>query len=237
MFVWSQGPFSTQMSQPTDPERDAAIDALEQFLRARLSLPLPGAAAQQRFAPLPLLADWSPDLTPATARLAAALLLFYPTALGPTLALTVRHTSLPHHAGQISLPGGALDPGETPEAAATREAAEEIGVEPDRLRLVGALSPLWIPVSNFVVTPFVAVTDTRPAFRLHPGEVEALVEAPLSHLRDKAHIRWAQRQRLEQLVDYPFIAIDTHKVWGATAMMLSEFLCLFDDDHAPPPIA
>lgn len=235
--VQSQDVFSTGMSQIFEPAPDAGIHDLERFLRARLAAPLPGAEAQRRFAPVPLLPGWSPDLTPATARRAAALLLFYPSSSGPTLALTVRHTSLPHHAGQISLPGGGLEPGESLEAAATREAEEEIGVAPDRLRLVGALSPLWIPVSNFVVTPFVAVTDERPAFRLHPGEVEALVEVPLSHLRDPAQIRWAQRQRLEQLVDYPFIAIDQHTVWGATAMMLSEFLCLFDAHHAPPAIA
>jgi 8-oxo-dGTP pyrophosphatase MutT (NUDIX family) len=225
------------MSQLANLPSGAGIEALEQFLRARLAEPLPGADAQRRFAPVPLLPGWSPDLQPAAARRAAALLLFYPSALGPTLPLTVRHTSLPHHAGQISLPGGALDPGESLEAAATREAQEEIGIRPDRLRLLGALSPLWIPVSNFIVTPCVAVTDDRPEFRLHPGEVSALVEAPLSHLRDPVHIRWAQRQRLEQLVDYPFIEIEHHQVWGATAMILSEFLCLFDANHAPPAIA
>lgn len=225
------------MSHFSSTQPDADIDALEAFLRTRLRAPLPGPDAQRRFAPTPLLPGWSPDAHPPAARRAAALLLCYPSPLGPTLALTVRHASLPHHAGQISLPGGAIDPGESVEAAAAREAQEEIGVAPDRLRLVGALSPLWIPVSNFVVTPVVAVTDERPAFRLHPDEVSALVEAPLSHLRDPAHIRWAQRQRLEQLVDYPFIEIEHHRVWGATAMVLSEFLCLFDADHAPPAIA
>ena len=222
------------MSQFSGDAQEAGIAALERFLRSRLAEPLPGADAQRRFAPVPLLAGWSPDLEPPAARRAAALLLFYPSSLGPTLALTVRHASLPHHGGQISLPGGALDPGESLEAAATREAEEEIGVTADQLRVAGALSTLWIPVSNFIVTPFVAVTDERPAFRLHPGEVSALVEVPLAHLRDPAHIRWAQRQRLETIVDYPFIAIGDHRVWGATAMMLGEFLCLFDATHAPP---
>ncbi|MEO8483013.1 MAG: CoA pyrophosphatase [Acidobacteriota bacterium] len=225
------------MSPFTDDHVAPGIAALERFLRARMAEGLPGVDAQRRFAPLPLLPGWSPDLQPSAARRAAALLLFYPSALGPTVALTLRHPSLPHHAGQISLPGGAVDPGESLEATAKREAEEEIGVAADRLRLIGPLSPLWIPVSNFVVTPFVAVADERPAFRLHPGEVSALVEAPLAHLRDPAHMGWAQRQRREQLIDYPFIAIDQHKVWGATAMMLSEFLCLFDADHAPPAIA
>jgi 8-oxo-dGTP pyrophosphatase MutT (NUDIX family) len=224
------------MSHFADGHAPHQIEVLERFLRARLTQPLPGPDAQRRFAPVPLLAGWAPDLQPPAARRAAALLLFYPAALGPTLALTVRHSALPHHAGQVSLPGGAVDAGESLEAAATREAHEEIGVPPDDLRVLGSLSRLWIPVSNFVVTPFVAVTDDRPAFRLHPGEVSALVEAPLAQLRETTRIGWAQRQRLEHVVDYPFLDIADHRVWGATAMMLSEFLCLFDADHAPPPL-
>jgi 8-oxo-dGTP pyrophosphatase MutT (NUDIX family) len=226
------------MSPSPQGSRDLVIDdiaTLERVVRARLAHARPGADAQRRFAPVPALPGWSPDRQPADARRAAALMLFYPSPLGPALALTLRHASLPHHAGQISLPGGALDPGESPEAAARREAAEEIGVT--GVRVLGALSTLWIPVSRFVVTPFVGVVDARPAFRLHAGEVEALVEAPLAHLRDRARIRWGERQRDETTVAYPFIAIDTHRIWGATAMMLGEFLCLLDPTHAPPAVA
>ncbi len=139
----------------------ATLSSLETFLTRRLRDPLPGAAAQQRFAPIPVRPGWAPDLTPDTARRAAVLLLLYPGATGPALPLTVRHPDLPHHAGQVSLPGGALDPGESPDAAALREATEEIGVAAGQVRLLGALSTLWIAVSNFVLTP--ARGRDRPA--------------------------------------------------------------------------
>ncbi len=112
---------------------------LETFLRERLSAPLPGSPAQQRFAPSPWLPNWSPDLTPETARRAAALILLFPGPHGDMVPLTVRHRGLPQHAGQVSLPGGAIDAGESPEAAALREAEEEIGIRADRVRIVGAL--------------------------------------------------------------------------------------------------
>jgi 8-oxo-dGTP pyrophosphatase MutT (NUDIX family) len=135
----------------------------------------------------------------------------------------------------VSLPGGALDPGESPDAAALREATEEIGVAAEQVRLLGALSTLWIAVSNFVLTPLVGVTDRPPVFRPHPREVSALLELPLAHLRDRASIGWARRQRAGVPVDYPYLEVDGHAVWGATAMVLNEFACLFDRDHGPDP--
>ena len=207
---------------------------LETFLRARLTAPLPGSQAQQRFAPSPWLPNWSPDLTPDTARRAAALILLFPGPLGDMVPLTVRHRGLPQHAGQVSLPGGAIDAGESAEAAALREAEEEIGIRADRVRIVGALSTLWVAVSNFIVYPYVGVTDERPEFLLHPEEVEALLEVPLDHLRDATRLRWMTRERQGHPVRYPYYDVGGHVVWGATAMILGEFACLFDEGHRPP---
>src|SRR5262245_23149843 len=91
------------------------------FLRRRLEHRLPGPEAQRRFAPVPHLDGWAPDDEPAGARRAAALVLLYPGTNGPSIALTERQADLPHHPGQISLPGGALIAGESPRAAALRE--------------------------------------------------------------------------------------------------------------------
>jgi 8-oxo-dGTP pyrophosphatase MutT (NUDIX family) len=206
-----------------------ALRDLERFLRQRLARPLPGPAAQRRFAPTPTLAGWSPDLTPATARRAAALILLHPAPDGPSLPLTVRHADLPHHPGQVSLPGGAIDPGESAAAAALREAEEEIGVPADAVRLVGVLSTLWIAVSNFVVHPFVGVTDLTPGFRVHPAEVAEIIDVPVGHLREPARVKWARRDRHRLPFDYPYFDLHGKVVWGATAMILGEFASLFDE--------
>lgn len=205
------------------------LDELESFLRARLGQPLPGPRAQWRFAPRPARKGWDPGQTPDEARKAAALLLVYPGDEGPTIPFTVRRHDLPEHAGQVSFPGGRIDPGERPEEAAIREAHEEIGVDPASIRLVGPLSSLWVVVSNHLVQPFVAIAPERPRFRLAEREVAELVEAPLAQVRDEARVEWQKIVRDGMLIDYPSFDLGGHRVWGATAMMLGEFVCLFDD--------
>ena len=207
---------------------------VEQFLRPRLAGALPGAEAQRRFAPTPLLEGWAPDLRPDHARRAAALLLLYPGPLGVTMPLTVRRSDLPHHPGQISLPGGAIDPGETPEAAALRETHEELGLDPAGIRLVGPLSTLWVIVSNFVVHPFVAVMDQPPTFSPAEDEVAELLEVPLDVLLDRSTLRWGRQALRGRDVDYPHFQVHGHAVWGATAMILGEFGSLFDATFGPP---
>jgi 8-oxo-dGTP pyrophosphatase MutT (NUDIX family) len=207
---------------------DRSLIKLETFLRARLAAPLPGADAQWKFAPTPAFKGWRPDDQPAEARSAAALILLYPGEHGASFPLTVRHDDLPHHPGQISFPGGGLDPGEDPAAGALREAHEEIGIDPDDVRIVGALSSLWVVVSNFVVRPFVGVTDHRPEFRAAPQEVAHLIEAPVSWLRDPSRVASDQRMRGGILVNFPYFDFDGHRVWGATGMMLSELKEVLD---------
>jgi 8-oxo-dGTP pyrophosphatase MutT (NUDIX family) len=208
---------------------------LESFLRERLAHPLPGPDAQLRFAPHPRRRSWRPDQEPEGARHAAALILLYPGAEGPSFPLTVRRHDLPVHAGQVSLPGGGIDPGEAPGAAALREAHEELGIDPGAVRLIGPLSPLWVIVSNFVVRPFVGVTDARPAFCAAPREVAELVETPLSAIRDPARVVWTSRMRDGVRVHYPYFDFGGHHVWGATAMMLSELASILDPSFSPPP--
>ena len=218
---------------------DAALSdlrALETFVRARLAEPLPGADAQRRFAPRPLRKGWRPELVPDDARRAAALVLIYPGAAGPSIPLTVRHADLPDHGGQVSLPGGKIDLGETAAEAALREAHEELGLDPSTIRLVGSLSSFWVVVSGFVVFPFVGVTDRRPDFHPATGEVAEVIEASIADLLDARRRGWGQWAREGVLVRFPYVEIAGHKVWGATAMMLSEFGALFDPTFAPPPL-
>ena len=214
----------------------ADFRALEAFVRARLAEPLPGADAQRRFAPRPLRKGWRPEMVPDDARRAAALVLIYPGAAGPSIPLTVRHADLPDHGGQVSLPGGKIDRGETAEAAALREAHEEIGLDSSTVRLLGPLSSFWVVVSGFVVFPFVGISDRRPDFRPAAGEVTEVIEAPIADLLDPSRRGWDRRAREGVLVRFPYVEIAGQRVWGATAMMLSEFGVLFDPAFAPPAL-
>jgi 8-oxo-dGTP pyrophosphatase MutT (NUDIX family) len=222
------------------------LASLEAILRVRLQSPLPGAEAQRRFAPLPALKSWDPALRPDHARQAAALVLLYPGTDGPSLVLTERHADLPHHGGQISLPGGGVHEGETLAAAALREAHEEIGLDPSVVTFLGPLSSLWVLVSGFVVHPLVGISRTRPRFAASPREVETLIEMPVAVLRDPDRLRWQRRLRRGAngaTVDLrvPYFALgdpaggDGLQVWGATAMILGEFGALLDPEFGPGP--
>ena len=199
------------------------LGSLEALLRARLREPLPGARAQWQFAPTPPLKGWRPDDRPASARQAAALILLYPGEHGASFLLTIRRHDLPQHPGQISFPGGGLDPGEDPIAGALREAEEEVGLSTSSVRVLGTLSTLWVIVSNFVVHPVIAVADHRQEFRAEPREVEALIEAPVRRLGEPDAARVEERLRAGINVKFPYFEFAGHHVWGATAMMLGEF--------------
>lgn len=204
----------------------SSLVELEATLRERLAGTLPGLQAQLRFMPTPPKTGWTPGEFPADARLAAGLLLVYPGADGPSIPLTVRASHLRRHAGQISLPGGATDAGETLVQAALREAHEEIGVDPARVRILGELTPVHVLVSGFTLHPIVGITDDRPEFRPAAHEVETIVEVSIADLQDASNIRRGTRTREGLAIEYPYFHLRGHQVWGATAMVLGEFVCL-----------
>lgn len=183
---------------------------------------LPGAEAQQRMAPRPR-RGWRPGSAPDQARLAAALLLLFPVDGAAALLLTKRSPDLPNHGGQVSLPGGAVDPGETIEDAALREAEEEVGLACATVRVIGRMTPLHIPVSGFVLHPVVGVVVDRPETRLEPGEVDRIIEAPVDQLLDPRRHRRTVRARDGIEFDMPYFDLDGEQIWGATAMVLAEF--------------
>jgi 8-oxo-dGTP pyrophosphatase MutT (NUDIX family) len=199
---------------------------LERTLRVKLAETLPGVEAQMRFAPVAPRSGWKPGHYPEDARIAAALLLIYPGDRGPSVPLTVRASGLARHAGQISLPGGAADPGETLAETALREAQEEIGIDPATVHIVGELTPVWVLVSGFTRHPVVGVTHERPAFVPAAGEVAEILEVSLEDLRDASSIRRGTRIREGVAIEYPYFDLLGHQVWGATAMILGEFICV-----------
>ncbi len=166
---------------------------------------------------------------PPDARAAAVLLLLYPHDDEWCLPLTLRPDNLPAHPGQISLPGGANEPGETAAAAALREFHEELGADGQPIEFLGALSPLYVQASNYLVTPCVAVALSRPSFVANPAEVDEVLEVPLSHLLDPARFSSHVRQHQGQSYTAPHFAFQSHCIWGATCMILGEFVTILEE--------
>src|SRR5436309_1221051 len=147
-------------------------------LERALSHELPGAAAHALLAPVPR-RTWPPGFNPGRIRHAAGLLLIFSREADAAIVVTVRADTLGRHGGQVSLPGGVVDPGETFEQAALREAHEEVGADVQAVRVLGALTPLDIPVSGFRLHPIVATTPERLALVPAEGEVARILEVPI----------------------------------------------------------
>ena len=197
-------------------------------LRARLARPLPGLDAQLRLAPQPR-PGWDPHVVPPGMRDAAALVLLYPHEGRWRVPLTVRGSALRHHTGQVSLPGGRVDPGESLEAAALREAFEEVALAPAAVEVVGRLSPLHIPVSRHLLHPVVGIATARPFLVPAPDEVDRVIEASLDELRAVDAVAWDRRERAPgEWMDVPYFDVEDERVWGATAMVLAELLAVID---------
>jgi len=202
-------------------------DELPETLKERLCGTLPGCGAQRAFEPsLSYGRQFVPPLS--TMRPAAVMVLLYPKDDRWHIPLTVRKQSLRRHGGQISFPGGLLDYGESTRTAALRELAEELGVTED-VELLGRLTPLYVYVSNRMVTPWVGMLRERPPWSLSLAEVETLLEVPLEHLTDSANRETFYEQRYGIEWAAPSIRWQGYNVWGATAMMLGELLELVAD--------
>jgi len=155
---------------------------------------------------------------------AGVMLLLYPRGGSRYLVLIRRTSTVLHHKDQISFPGGQLEPGEDFVRAALRETQEELGVPPEKIRILGELTPLYIPPSNFCIYPVVAAVDGPLSFQPHPEEVAEIVEIQLDHLLDAKNIREEKWVVRGEPLNVRFYACGDHKIWGATAMVLAEFL-------------
>lgn len=173
--------------------------------------------------------DRRPPRTPPpgrSGRPAGVLVLLYPDPSGEArLVLTERATRDGHHSGEVSFPGGAAEPDDLDiTATALREAAEEIALDADAagLRVIGHLERFWIPVSNFEVTPVVALAARRPVLVASPEEVARIVEPPVARFLPGAPIEIVERTTGEWPLRFGVYDVDGLIVWGATARILSQ---------------
>ena len=192
-------------------------------LEARLKLPLPGSAAQDAMSsrarlPLQSYLDKHPDY-----RTSAVMMLLYPVQ-GEMHTMIIKRPSYDGiHSGQLALPGGKKEQDETPVQTAIRETLEEVGVTVSPDEIVGDLTPLYIPPSNFLVHPFVAWLSHAPTYMIDEREVDIVMQVPLTMFLDES---LKSRRRIHigtnTFIDAPCFLVQNETLWGATAMIFAE---------------
>lgn len=184
---------------------------------------LPSQAAHIKMAPLERIQSLREGLLPKDPRNSAVLILFYPKGEATHFILIQRNTYAGIHSAQISFPGGKQEPGESFTETAIREANEEIGIAPNEIEIIMQFTKLYIPPSNFMVYPFLGISQQQPVFVPNPTEVEKIIEVPLeTFLDDGIVINTPVNASYRDNIVVPAFNIDGHVVWGATAMILSE---------------
>lgn len=194
-------------------------------MREALAGPLPGWEAHSEMINYPRPRTDDVETLFPQARKGGVLVLVYPKNGALHTVLTLRHTYQGHHSAQVSFPGGSLEQND-PSLwhTALREAREEVGLETSQVLPLGCLSKVYIPPSNFVVSPFVAAMDNAPVFERDPVEVARIIEAPLSALLDPDTLREKPMylKVAQGEVNVRYFDLDGETVWGATGMMLNE---------------
>jgi 8-oxo-dGTP pyrophosphatase MutT (NUDIX family) len=180
--------------------------------------------------------DTRPRRTPPPGRRgrpAGVLVLVHPGDDGEArVVLTERAARDGHHSGEVSFPGGSAEAGDVDiVATALREAAEEVGLEVDAadVRIVGLLERFWIPVSDFEVTPVVALAHRRPVLTASPDEVARIVEPPVARFLPGAAITIVERTIRDWPLRYGSYDVEGLSVWGATARILSQLGAVLAD--------
>ncbi len=201
-----------------------SLDRFVAAMQKELSGTLPGTLAQMEMVPATRRSDASKHSATEARRQSAVLVLFYKRGWKTCFPLVKRVIYNGVHSGQISLPGGQYEETDRDfSMTALRETEEEIGVETGKIKLLGELSPIYIPPSNFDVHPFVGYVSEEPEFHIDPVEIDSLLEIELDTFMDPAcKTEKMIHHRTGVEVTVPCFYLQDEIVWGATAMILNE---------------
>ena len=196
--------------------------AVKKYLKEALRGELPGAEAHGKMLPPGRrLKTTEQDLL--TTKLSSVLLLLFPEGDQLYICLMKRTSTMKHHPGQISFPGGKVEKDDvSAEMAALREAREEVGIDPSSIEILGKLSDIYVEVSQFHIQPFIAWADQRPDFSLNSSEVEELILFPLNEFMYEAAFAETEIQTFSGPLRVKYFPFKEEYIWGATAMILSE---------------
>jgi 8-oxo-dGTP pyrophosphatase MutT (NUDIX family) len=198
-----------------------------ELLGQELLKDLPGTKVQWEMASSDRMIRNFPGTPGKDARAASVLILLYPLKESVYTVLMQRPDYKGVHGGQISFPGGKQEPSDKdPIHTALREAQEETGTDPEKIRVIGTMTPLFIPVSNTIVTPVVAWTDKRPLFSHQAEEVVFLFDADIRRFFDPSIIKTKPMQIGKSTINVKYFDYEGNVIWGATSMILHELLVI-----------
>jgi 8-oxo-dGTP pyrophosphatase MutT (NUDIX family) len=197
----------------------------EQIKKA-LEVKLPGSVSHQKMIPPGRMLK-VPHLKSEKIKHSSVLLVLYPDENELFACLIKRPVHMKHHAGQIAIPGGRIEKNESALETALRETNEEIGLQPKLIKIIGQLSELYVEVSRFLIHPFVGWLDKKPDFLINRNEVEKMVLFPLS--KYKNDFGKVELETISGKLTVPCIHFENEIIWGATAMILSEFYDIMEN--------
>jgi len=204
------------------------IITVSRYLKEEINRGLPGTDVQWQMASSDRMAKDFPRVPGKDVTTAAVLILLYPYMNSIYTVFMQRPEYNGIHSGQISFPGGRMEISDKDIVrTALREANEEIGTDPSRISVLDTLTPLFIPVSNMLVTPVVSWSPDRPQFTRQPEEVVFLIEADITKFLSGSIVKTRPLEVRGQTMEVRYFDYDGHVIWGATAMMLNELLEIF----------